>query len=62
MAKDEVGDCDHSKVVSFDEEASKGLSSAEIRKRWPRFTGTCPDCGFSGIFYASFMHYVSGDW
>lgn len=35
----------------------------EVRKRWPRLIGTCPKgCGFHGIAYASFEHYVAGDW
>lgn len=53
--------CDHG--VEFDEEASKGLSAAEVRKRWPRGWGPCPKgCGFNGIAYASSMHYIMGDW
>jgi hypothetical protein len=53
--------CGHG--VTFDVEAAKGLSVAEIRKRWPRLWGNCPlGCGFNGIGYASFMHYVMGDW
>ena len=41
--------------------------SAEIRKRWPRgwFTAErpCPKgCGYIGIAYASYEHYVLGDW
>jgi hypothetical protein len=35
----------------------------EIRKRWPRLMGKCPlGCGFSGIAYASYEHYLYGDW
>lgn len=58
--------CDHG--VTFDEEAfmqrvlQKPLSPYEVRKRWPRFAGTCQLCGFSGIYYASYMHYIAGDW
>lgn len=53
--------CDHG--VTFDEEAAKGLSVAEIRKRWPRGWGPCPKgCGWNGIAYASTAHYVYGDW
>ena len=33
----------------------------EVRRRWPRFEGTC-ECGFHGISYASFAHYTMGDW
>ena len=40
---------------------------AVIRKRWPRgwFTKEkpCPKgCGFVGIAYASYAHYIAGDW
>jgi hypothetical protein len=56
-----MDDCDHG--VSFDYEASKGLSVTELRKRWPRLDGQCPkNCGFYGIAYASPEHYYSGDW
>lgn len=38
-------------------------ASCEIRKRWPRLWGPCPKgCGFSGIGYASYAHYIMGDW
>ncbi len=55
--------CAHVKVMpAFDYEASKGLGAYEVRKRWPRFFGKCPDCDFEGILYASREHYYSGDW
>ena len=39
------------------------VSAAEVQKRWPRGWGPCPKgCGYDGIAYASFLHYVSGDW
>jgi len=38
-------------------------AAMEIRKRWPRLHGPCPKgCGFVGIAYASWAHYVAGDW
>ncbi len=60
--------CDHG--VHFDEEAWKtaseaedGITTEEFRKRWPRGFGPCPKgCGFDGIAYASYMHYIAGDW
>jgi len=53
--------CDHG--VTFDEEAAKGLSASEVRRRWPRMHGLCPKgCGFNGIAYASYAHYIFGDW
>ena len=37
--------------------------SVEVRKRWPRLDGRCPlGCGYSGIYYASYEHYIAGDW
>jgi len=44
------------------------LPAAEVQKRWPRgwFTKEkpCPlGCGYdSGIAYASYEHYIAGDW
>lgn len=38
-------------------------ATAEIRKRWPRMEGQCPKgCGFYGCAYASYAHYIYGDW
>lgn len=35
----------------------------QIRKLWPRLSGPCPKgCGFNGIAYASYAHYIYGDW
>lgn len=54
-------ECDHG--VTFDEVAARDLDAHEVRRRWPRLFGPCPKgCGFSGIGYASWAHYVSGDW
>lgn len=57
-------DCDHG--VVFDHEKYKkhpNMSPAEVQKRWPRGWGLCPKgCGFNGIAYASFEHYIAGDW
>jgi hypothetical protein len=59
--RDRQSECDHG--VVFDAEAARGLSSQEVRARWPRFFGTCPlGCGFYGCAYASMEHYISGDW
>jgi hypothetical protein len=38
-------------------------SSSKIRKLWPRLNGQCPKgCGYNGIAYASYKHYILGDW
>ncbi len=56
-------DCTHEGAkVEFDADAARGMSVAEIRKRWPRFMGNCPDCGAQLIKYASWLHYSFGDW
>jgi hypothetical protein len=53
--------CDHG--VTFDAEEARGLSVDEVRGRWPRLGGPCPKgCGYTGIYYASWAHYVCGDW
>lgn len=63
MSLFEIVECQHEKTIpDFDEEAAKGLDATEVRKRWPRFFGECPDCGVQIISYASNMHYHSGDW
>lgn len=57
-------DCDHG-VVFGEEEYKKhpNMTSAEVKKRWPRGWGLCPKgCGYEGIACASFLHYIAGDW
>lgn len=53
-------DCpsDHTKLVSFDPATARDLDSSEIRRRWPRVT--CQEC--HTILYASYDHYIAGDW
>ena len=54
-------DCNHG--VTFDSEASADLDTYEVRKRWPRLMGTCPlGCGYHGIYYANWEHFIAGDW
>lgn len=58
-------DCKHERLPlpAFDYQAAIGLSSDEVRKRWPRTTEKCPDCELEFMaVYASFAHYVAGDW
>jgi hypothetical protein len=56
-------ECTHASAqVPFDEVLAPKLDSSEVRRRWPRFEGTCPDCGCSLIKYASHAHYLLGDW
>lgn len=52
--------CNHG--VSFDEDEAKHCGAREVRELWPRFFGTCEECGFRGIYYDSYAHYIYGDW
>lgn len=53
--------CNHG--VTFDKKAAEGLTTAEVRKRWPRLMGKYPlGCGYVGIYYVSLDHYMYGDW
>lgn len=49
-------------VLPFDEEAAKTMTASEVRVRYPRFFGRCSSCGYYGIAYSSFAHYIYGDW
>lgn len=56
-------ECEHANVeVHFDPVAARKMNVAEIRKTFPRFYGKCPDCGCDLIKYASYVHYLMGDW
>jgi len=56
--------CEHPKTTPpFDAEEARKLNDAgEVRKKFPRFFGQCPDCGAQVIGYASYEHYIMGDW
>jgi len=63
MGDSDDAECAHDGArVDFDIDAARGLSPQAVRKQWPRFFGTCPDCGCSLIKYASYAHYIAGDW
>ena len=63
VTSEAVPPCRHPRCTpAFDEAAARGLSAEEVRKRWPRFYGPCPDCNTTVIHYASTAHYVLGDW
>lgn len=56
-------ECDHG--VTFDEDMARRfrMSSSDVRNRWPRLDGACKKgCGYRGIYYASYAHYIWGDW
>jgi len=33
-----------------------------VRRRWPRLDWRCERCGTRSIIYASFAHFIAGDW
>ena len=54
--------CQHDRASpTFDEDAARDLSAREVRKRWPRWS-YCPLCGTRITLYASYAHYIAGDW
>jgi hypothetical protein len=53
-------DCAHG--LTFDAEAAARLPASEVRARWPRLSGRCGRCGFTGIAYVSTAHMIAGDW
>lgn len=60
-------ECDHGldfpRDGSAEQHEAMALPVPEVRKRWPRLMGACPKgCGYSGIGYASYAHYIAGDW
>ena len=58
-----IHECKHPAVTpKFDKEVASGLTVSQVRKRFPRFFGKCPDCDFDGIIYASNEHFLYGDW
>lgn len=59
----EAEGCDHG--IAFDETEfrARHVKASEVRALWPRLHGKCPKgCGFEGIGYASYTHYLAGDW
>lgn len=56
-----TGECDHG--VTYDPTYGRMMLNYEVRERYPRLDGECPrGCGYKGIAYASYEHYVAGDW
>lgn len=55
--------CTHPKVTpKVTDDELRGLSPSEVREKYPRFYGECPDCKATVIAYGSYMHYLMGDW
>lgn len=60
---DKVDSCTHGVVFDLNNVKRLNLQSREVRTLYPRLSGTCPlGCGYNGIAYASYEHYVYGDW
>jgi hypothetical protein len=59
-----TGSCTHPgmKLPLFDSKAAKNMTASEVRKFFPRGNYNCPVCKQSVINYASFQHYIAGDW
>lgn len=49
-------------ILEFDAELARTLPSREVRRLFPRGNYHCPECKCSVIQYASFEHYIAGDW
>jgi hypothetical protein len=47
--------------VAFDMAVAEHMPADEVRKRFPRRDHVCR-CGQRTICYASFEHYIAGDW
>lgn len=58
-AKKVLGEWEAKSALEF---VTGNPASQEIRRRWPRFHGTCPDCKGKLVLYASWAHYAMGDW
>lgn len=56
--------CSHPGLAQpkFDEEMAKGMTVEQIRKHFPRGYEWCHDCQSNVILYASYAHYIYGDW
>lgn len=55
--------CTHGIVFDLDNVKRLSLQSQDIKTLYPRLCGTCPlGCGYNGIAYASYEHYIYGDW
>ncbi len=55
--------CTHAKCMpEFNEEEAEKMTAKQIREKYPRFQGICPDCGEQLIMYASTKQYIYGDY
>jgi len=57
----ETEPCTHG--VVYDPTDIAALEEGRVRQKYPRLSGLCPlGCGYTGIYYVSFEHYIAGDW
>lgn len=55
--------CRHPTLMpAFDEVAARQMTPLQVRQAFPRNYGKCPVCGWEGVLYASYAHYIAGDW
>ncbi len=54
--------CDHGVTVEFDAKVAIGMTSQQVREKYPRAYVECEECGWQGVIYASEAHYYAGDW
>lgn len=67
LSEPKEGECRHEKCTpQYDEKQMEAdaltMDTSTFRAKYPRFDGYCPECKSQLIAYASFMHYVMGDW
>lgn len=60
----EPGKCQFKKedLPIFKQEECNGLSTSEVREKFPRKWLNCTKCHQPTLHYASFEHYIYGDW
>jgi hypothetical protein len=49
-------------VFDLEEVIRLKMGSSEIRKKYPRWFGTCQTCGYCGVKYACYEQYIYGDY
>lgn len=64
MTEQEKLNCRHvnMKLPNFDEGVNECKSWHEVRMRYPRYQGECPDCDKFLTVYANAEHRKAGNW
>ena len=57
-------DCVHPDIPqpAFSWDKAQKMTVHEVRATYPRVNWTCEHCGGYGVSYASFEHYIAGDY